>query len=705
MSVTFEIYREQDRQGVGNGGWKNSAFRTDVQALRAIAVLAVVVNHFWPDGLTGGYVGVDVFFVISGFLITSHLDHEIIRTSRVRLARFYARRVRRLLPAAFLVLAFSVVTAYFLLPYPRWTATAEESFAAAYYWENWLLAAKSVNYSAQSQAASLVQHYWSLSVEEQFYLFWPLLLVGLFKLGRRSWVVTGVAVLGTLSLGLSVYYTAVSPSAAYFITPVRVWEFAIGAGVALASTRLVLPRAAAELAAFAGLAMIIATAFLYDDHTPFPGSPALVPAAGTGLVIISGMRAGRQWHTPLTASRPVQFVGDISYSLYLWHWPVVLLAPFALSGLVDGSTLGTPWRLGLLALSLVLAWATKVLVEDRGMSWGPLTRSTKLTFGGMLVGITVVAVLAGGLQWTYLRHVAQAERDPAAGRNSPCHGAGAMIAANGCATPFGPARVTVMGPANEYWRWAPECAPEEWVTLGAYKHNMATCDFSGGSATAEKVWVVGDSHAQHWQPAIFEIARARKWVLRISYLGGCPFADVRISEFRGGSVTGQEAERCANWSKRVTDMIADDKPSLVVTSFFSRREIVDDKSGRSQAEQYRAGLQPLWRKWTDAGIHVVVLADPPFNEEVRSTDCVTLNPANPELCAVPRELAHPTDPMVQAARTAANPGVTLIDLTDYFCDRQKCYAVVGNVAVYYDLNHLNSEFSRSLAPVISKAIG
>lgn len=703
MSTTIELGQKHGNERPGSGKPTSPGFRTDIQALRAIAVLAVVVNHFWPGALTGGYVGVDVFFVISGFLITSHLDREIVRTNRVRLGKFYARRVRRLLPAAFVVLGLSVAAAYFLLPYPRWTANAWESFAAASYWENWLLSAKSVNYSAQNEAASLVQHYWSLSVEEQFYLFWPLLLIGFFKIGRRRWVVAGVAVLGVLSLALSVYYTIVSPSAAYFITPVRVWEFAIGAGVALAAVKLVLPRVAAELAAFAGLAMIITTAFVYDHHTPFPGYLALIPAVGTGLVIISGLRPGRQWHTAVTASRPVQFVGGISYSLYLWHWPVMVLAPFALSGLLDKGKLTTGWLLGLLAFSLVLAWLSKVLVEDRGMSWGPLTRSNGLTFAGMVLGLAVVAVLSGGLQWTYHRHVAQAERDVAAGLNSPCHGANAMIRGNGCPAPFGPARVPAMGPANEYWPIAPECRRVQ-DHKAEDKDTTSICDFSGGSGAAEKVWLVGDSHAQQWQPPIFEIARERKWHLTVSFLGACPFADVRNTEFRGKPGTEQEVKRCADWTRRMTDVIADDKPSLVLTSFYAREEPADDKSGRSQTEQYRAGLEPRWRKWTDAGARVVVLADPPYNGKVRSTDCVTLNPANPEACVVPRAEAHPADPLVEVARSTGNPGVSVIDLTDHFCDEKQCYAVVGNVAVYYDIDHLNSEYSRSTVPMIKKAL-
>src|SRR5262245_21315525 len=175
--MTNTLKRRRENPAPQDKSTPAAGFRTDIQALRAVAVLAVVLNHLWPARLSGGYVGVDVFFVISGFLITSHLGKEIAESGRVRLGRFYARRIRRLLPATFLVLAFCLVTAYFLLPYPRWAATAEHVVASAVYGENWLLSSESVNYMAADAAPSLVQHYWSLSVEEQFYLVWPLLLV------------------------------------------------------------------------------------------------------------------------------------------------------------------------------------------------------------------------------------------------------------------------------------------------------------------------------------------------------------------------------------------------------------------------------------------------------------------------------------------------------------------------------------------------
>jgi peptidoglycan/LPS O-acetylase OafA/YrhL len=680
-------------------------FRPDIQALRAIAVLAVVLNHLSADWLTGGYVGVDVFFVISGFLISSHLDREIAGTGRVRLGRFYARRIRRLLPAALLVLALSVAAAYFLLPYPRWEATADEAAASAMYWENWLLAAKSVDYSAASAAASLVQHYWSLSVEEQFYLVWPLLLWLLFTVRRRRRAqVAGVALVGAASLAFSVHYTGTSPNEAYFVTPGRAWEFAAGALVALLAGRLVLPKVAAGLASFAGFAMIVASAVLYDHHTPFPGYLALVPTAGTALVITAGLRPGRQWHSPVTGSWPVQVIGNISYSLYLWHWPLILLAPFFLGDLLDAGELTTPWLLAVLASSLVLAYLSKVLVEDRGLSFGPLARSTKLTFAAMVAGVAVVAVGAGAVGQAYDREVAAAEKKAArVVPETPCHGAPALAGGARCKDRFGPAEVVDMGPANQYYKSPPECRSLDKYKIGQ-KRTHSVCDFGRGSRKAPVVWLVGDSHAQQWQGPLIDLAREHRWVLKLALVGGCPFAKIHFTGYRTVA-SDANTRACTNWTARMTDVVADDRPAMVFTSFYAREEFADDGSGRSQTEQYRDGLEPYWRTWSDAGARVFVLADPPLNAEVREPDCVVLNPDNPLACAVDREVAHPRDPLTEVARRTRVPGVELVDLSDYFCDKRLCYAVVGNVAVYFDHDHMNLEFSRSMKPMIAKAVG
>ncbi|RKT53340.1 acyltransferase family protein [Saccharothrix australiensis] len=680
------------------------AFRTDIQALRTIAVMAVVLNHLSPTWLTGGYVGVDVFFVISGFLISSHLDREIARTGRVRLARFYARRIRRLLPAAFLVLGVSLVAAYFLLPYDRWETNAHEALAGALYAENWLLAINSVDYSAFTSVASLAQHYWSLSVEEQFYLLWPLLLVLLFKTGRRTAQVVGIGAVGVASLAFCVYFTEVSQSQAYFVTPARVWEFAIGALVAFGGSRLALPRVAAEAAAFAGLVMIVGSAVLFDHDTAFPGFLALVPTAGTALVIIAGAGGGRQWHTPVSASTPFQFLGATSYSLYLWHWPLIVLAPFAFGGTLDEGRLTLVHRLVILVVAVVLAWLSKVLVEDRGMAWAPLAGSTRNTFVAMVAGIAAVGLVAGTLTWTYERHVAQAARDLREQVLTACHGAAALFPERHCEDPFGPARIPHLGPANAPWGAGAEWCADVDRHLAGGRKTTSVCDFSGGAADPTVVWLVGDSHGEQWQAPLLDLARERKWVVNMSLLGGCPFARIPFVGYRGAE-SPEIVKRCTDWVAEVAADITETAPDTVFMSFYARRQLAGDTSGRTQTEYYRDGLEPYWRQWTDAGAKVVVLGDPPLNHEVRAPDCVGTNPGNPAVCAVDRDRAQPADPLAEAARSTGNTGVTYVDMTDYFCDARKCYGVVGGVVVYFDANHLNREFSRTLRPVIAEALG
>ncbi|MEU5959287.1 acyltransferase [Streptomyces sp. NPDC047525] len=376
----------------GTARAEKTDFRPDIQALRALAVGLVVFHHLWPTVLTAGFVGVDAFFVISGYLITAQLAHEINATGRIRIADFYARRIRRLLPAALLVLLSIVVAVHALVPQPRWADYARQVMASALYGQNWLLGAEPVDPTKVTGTA----HYWSLSVEEQFYLLWPLLLLLLFTLRARWARLAITAGLGLVSLIWCIYLTEADPAVAYFITPVRVWEFTIGAVIALAGTRFVLPRAGAIAASLLGFAALVGSAVHFTGLTPYPGSAALVPTVGTALIIAAGNGRQQQWHSALTSSKPVQLLGDISYSLYLWHWPLLILAPLA----VSEGVLNLPVRLGVLASALILAYATKRLVEDPIRTWPPLTGSTRLTFIAMVAGLATVCLAAGSLLWT-----------------------------------------------------------------------------------------------------------------------------------------------------------------------------------------------------------------------------------------------------------------------------------------------------------------
>lgn len=687
-------------------------FRTDIQALRAIAIGLVVLNHLWPLRLTGGYVGVDVFFVISGFLITGHLVGEINRTGGVRLGAFYARRIRRLLPAAFLVLTVSLALVMVFLPYPRWARNAWEIAASAGYVENWFLASMSVNYSALNDAATLVQHYWSLSVEEQFYIVWPLLLFVAAVLSRRSRggatrhrvkektrtaLIAMIASVGVASFAASVVYTVVAPAEAYFATLTRGWEFAVGGAVAIFGARISLGRATANLVSLVGFALIGFSALAYGHTTAFPGYAALAPVLGTAMVIVAGNAHAVLWHARVTALRPVQWTGGISYSLYLWHWPLIVVAPF-----VIGAEASTVSKLAVLAVSVGLAALTKQLVEDRGQRWRYWRSSTSRSMVLMLVGMVVIGVLVAAA--LALHHVrAEADKPPAEVVAASCEGPLALAPGADCPDRFGPADYSVMTEQNLYSFTPPECADFLPILTYGEKKTTMECDFSGGADDPTHVWLVGDSHAQQWQGAVFDIARDRHWIVNTSYFGGCPVADISFVGFRGAWAPA-DAELCERWSRDLSDTIQQEQPDLVLTAMASRLQTADDGSGESSAQQMERGLAQYWRAWSDGGTRVLALADPPFNGEVRSPDCVVLNVDDPIECARPRSEAQPPDPVVAAAEATSSDLVRSADLTDRFCDAASCYAVVGGIPVYYDADHLNLEYVRMLRPEIEEAV-
>lgn len=679
-----------------------AVFRADIQALRALAVGLVVLNHLWPNRMTGGFVGVDVFFVISGFLITTHLVKELSATSKLSLSRFYARRIKRLLPAAFIVLAVSSLAVYLWIPYSQWAQTARETLMSVLYVENWSLAAQSVDYSALNNQATVAQHYWSLSVEEQFYFFWPLALYGLYLLGTKVWspraaLTMGIGAIALASLIFSISFTAANPSPAYFSTPVRVWEFAFGGLLGLLAARLVLSRVLCTVLSALGWLAIVVAAFTFSPTTQFPGWTALLPVLGTVAVIAGGMNQAKAPLNAFIGWKPIQLVGDVSYSVYLWHWPMILVAPFFLAGPLNS------WhKLAIVALCLPLAWLTKVVVEDTGRSWRILGNRPRITFLAMASGIVILAVVSGGLALGAVNRQEQAQVVSAQLLENPCAGPAALPSSAKCEDPLGPAPVTVMGDANKYYVSAPECAVDPLKKRPGVEA-VAVCDYSGGKAGAESVWLTGDSHAEQWKLAVLELAKANNWKLSYALLGGCPVADVKFKGYRGNT-NPKVSSACMTGAHSIATMIEEERPSKVFYSIFARAQQLDDGSQRSQEEQYVEGLPKFWMRWAAVGSTVVVLADPPFNGSVRDSNCVTRNPRDPLLCAVDRKLAQPPDPLVAAAKALDSEHVKLVDLTEHFCDERLCYAVVGKMPVYFDADHLNGEFSSLMAPFIARKL-
>lgn len=681
--------------------------RLEIQALRALAVGLVVVYHVTPLRLPGGFVGVDVFFVVSGFLITGHLLRETERTGRIRLAQFWARRARRLLPAALLVILASTVATFLFVPMTLWQQFLREAAGSAVYLENVLLAADAVDYLAAHNQASPTQHYWSLSTEEQFYLVWPLLILGTGWLavrlgGRHRHVVAGVLALVTAaSFGYSLWATGHDTPTAYFTAPSRAWEFGAGALLAvLAATPPAGRDALRRLVSWAGFAAIAWAALRFDATTPFPGTAALLPVLGTVAVIWAGTPRGDWAPTKLAEFGPVRLLGDLSYSAYLWHWPVIVILPFAL-----GHPLGTVSKAGVLVVTVVAAWATKILVEDPVRSGTFLSRRpARVTYAlTALATAVVLAVAALGSQYVDAE-VDRARATAAERAGTACFGADAMDPASGCLDPF---RVTVTAnpvfAKNDFSRGM-ECLVQGLST------QLRACTYGAPGATGSLA-LIGDSVAASWWEAVTGMADERGLAAQMHVHTGCPA--LATDRFTGPNMKPGLPAACAAWSREVIATLAAD-PTVTTVFTTYRSDVYKYRApdgallNRWPAEVVRSAMQPL----LDAGKEVVVLRAVPTTNgvtpdgrvglrEVKMPDCIAASRAEDDPCAGPRAARVVLDSITEGVRGL--PGARVVDLTHHFCDPARCHGVIGGVVVYADGSHLTGTFSRSLAPFLDQA--
>ena len=612
------------------------AFRPDLQGLRAVAVALVVGYHLWPGVVAHGYLGVDVFFVLSGFLINSHLRDERLRTGAIALRQFWARRVRRLLPAASVVLVASFLLMLLLVPQSLWQRTVTEIGASALYAQNWVLAAQSVDYLAAENAPTLVQHFWSLSVEEQFYLVWPLLFL-LFA--KRVRVVIAVVLVASLAWWLL--------GASYFDTAGRAWEFAAGALLAL------VPLKAPRALSYVGIALIV--------FSPF----APLAVLGTLLVIAAGSNR-------VLALRPLTFVGDISYGVYLWHWPLIIAAPYVFGPSPEALVL-----IGIVALSLILAWMMKHLIEDR-VRFAPTLLRPRRSFALAAVLVGVLVATAGATSGLLGASTAAAARQSITDfETKPCYGAAALV--EDCAAPFAvpPGLASAFAPIDKGSLAMPCSAPDA---------EVVRCEFGELDNPTRTIALVGNSHAGALVAGFEEYALDVGWKIVLMRKTGCVGASTSV---------WTEAD-CATWSQKVLSQVAGDEFDAVVfatnnnaSKYLGPRDAPHDGLLANITENLAtlAALKP-----------VLALGDVPATP-VPAPACVDQFHLQYDPCATPRADGMEHDNLVaQAAR--AVPGVTSVSLLPYLCDASQCHVMIGGVVVYIDEHHLSASFSRSLGPYL-----
>ena len=673
-------------------------FRADIQGLRAIAVLLVVIYHIWPSRLTGGFVGVDVFFVISGFLMTAVLLKNPPRSGR-GFADFWARRIRRLVPAALAVLLATGVATWWVAPSTMWITTARQILASTFYVQNWVLAANSVNYLAEDDAPSPLQHYWSLSVEEQFYVIWPFLMAlaiwWAYRRASRSAQTTRVtvrlmAVIGAVfagSLAISVWYTAQNPPAAFFVTPTRMWELALGGMVAAlpAGSLSYLTRRARSLVAWVGILAIVVSGFWYVGSMQFPGYTALLPTLGTALVLWAHPEGGTVLGRVL-GLRPVQYIGDISYSLYLVHWPFIALLPY-----VSGK-LGMLDRWTILIGSVVLAGLCKRYVEDVFRQ----KRTSRVLLNTYRYGVAAMATLAlaaAGWWWVGNAHIQAEQRaaSAAVADAGPCFGAASM--AKGFAVcPQNPAKTPVPSPDaaknDKNVAYADGCWSNQPYT------SRPICHYGTGSV---KVALVGNSHAGHWLPALQQLATKNNWSITTYLISQCAPSD-ELQKFPTSDMT----KNCHDYGKWVLDRTAHGQYDLIITSNRESVQTQGKSSWPSSEKSAEAGFHSYLEKWSAGGTPIVVLHDLPYpGRTVQNVpDCLAQHPGQNEKCAGTPSSWKWYYPYSAAA--AGVKGVHVVDLTKYFCTRTTCPAVIGGVTVYFDASHMTATYGRTLAPYLEQ---
>lgn len=641
---------------------KDRRFRGDIDGLRAIAIVLVVGYHVLLPGFHGGFVGVDVFFVISGFLISRNLLSESTRTQTVGLITFWGKRIRRLVPALGLMVGVVVVMAMLILPSLDWGSVAEQARAALLYVSNMVFARQATDYFGGDINTSLFLHTWSLGVEEQFYVVWPFLFLGASVAARRAGarmlrpvLIGAFGVVFLVSLWLCVKLTNENSPFAFFGLPSRAWEFAAAGLLAAVPVPAALRTRSAQVAAGAvGVVLLGIALILLDDATPYPGLWPLLPVTATVLIVISG-ETGANPLSRVLSMRPLQAIGRVSYSWYLWHWPFILLAVAWL----DHDKVYIRLTAALLALGV--ASVAYTFVENRVRFAKALTRSSAVTFA--VGGAVTLALVLGtfGVQRYATAQQGPAERNLEAIRKA---------------------------------RSTKQCGLKQKSPSG-----IAYC-LDGDPNGTKLAMLIGDSHAGHWQAAFAEAASQQGYKVITRWHGRCPSIPVRVP---GSTGSTDEDPTCVSYRAENDTLIDELHPDAVIVSNSSFYTILSDhKMDPTERRQvWQDGEQAYMEKLKAKGARIGRIVSTP---QLPSDPIDCLAEKTDDQCAMPKdESLRFVVPFFEAEKRGADavdPNIPVFDLTNELCPDDTCPVVIDGTVVYSDAGHLNQAFTMTKVPEI-----
>jgi peptidoglycan/LPS O-acetylase OafA/YrhL len=692
--------------------------------MRAVAILAVVLYHAHVGLLRGGFTGVDDFYVISGFLITGLLWRQLEGDGRLSLRSFYGGRIRRLLPMSFVVLVATAVASVYLLPPLQTHAVLKDGMSSALYVSNYRFAALQTNYLTTNSLPSPFQQYWSLSLEEQFYLIWPALLLGASMVWwrrrrrhppSRIGAATVLGVLGVASFVLELWLTRGSQPWAFFSLPTRAWELAAGGLVAFGAPWLrALPERLAAAVGWTGLGAVVVSALIVSGSVPYPGTAALAPVLGTAAVIASGCAAPRNGPILLLGRIGAQVVGRVSYSWYLWHWPVLILAPALV-----GHALSLGANLALVVGSFGLGVISFVIVENpvRRSTWLQIQPRRVLRLGGALTATALAVCLVSVLTLPSLSghgivRDATLSSAPAVSRRSLAPSARASELSS-YTSALGTARAQVGQaiahslPVNDVpanltpsLPGATRDEPPVFVDgcLDSYlATDVGACDF-GITSSSTSIVLFGDSHAAMWFPAVDGAANRIGLNLYTWTKSTCPPLEIAVFS----PVLGRNYSECDQWRQDVLTRIAQVHPALVILGV--ARHYTDIYGFTPYSAQWLKGLSAMVSAIRHLGPKVLVIGPvpkPPFDVP----GCLSVHLTSATACTVP--LIEGTNVPGRSAEeiAVATAGGSYLDPSSWFCTTTRCAVVVDNLLVYRDDNHITATYASYLAPAVTDELG
>jgi peptidoglycan/LPS O-acetylase OafA/YrhL len=651
-----------------SGTW----FRGDINGLRVLAIIPVVAFHADLTLFGGGFVGVDVFYVISGYLITMNLLREVESTGSIRLWSFWGKRVRRLLPAAGTMVLITTPLAMLVLSPLQWSELGKQSAATLLYLSNFLFAQQATDYFAADLASpSPFLHTWSLSVEEQFYVIWPVIVILAALLARKLGVPVRRVLLAAFgstilaSLALSIFWTESDPSAAFYLLPTRAWEFALAGLLAMLPATWIGSRATRVAFGLSGAALLFGSILLMDSSTAFPGSAALIPVLATLLFIVGGRRkAGEDqhvWPSKLLNAGPMQWLGTLSYSWYLWHWPFIVLISAAVGN--ESPLLKSAAALG----ALVAACATYYFVENPVRFDRRLTQSLRRTF----IAAGVVTVIVGSTS-----AIAFAQGEAVLDRN-----------------------VAILEARSE--------KPDQDCARNSVEHEGVELCEMGDLTSDITVLFMGDSHAGHLKDALGQAALEEGIRLVVRWKASCPA--IGIDTVNSSDLWGSDCRPYQRATMSLADSLDVDGILISQSEAYDGR-LVDSKGGQLTLEEQRTLWTSSYERTLDdlkvtAPKIGVVLDNPRFEDD--PNDCLVRTFSDAAECAVPRANALEAVSVLQTL-TEAVIATRAIDAvfttTDTLCDPNICNVMVDGVPVYMDYNHLSRQWTLTQVPALRELL-